>query len=240
MDNQQFQELLKTIENATARDWFDYLTGIGSLLISIIAVIIGIKISNKLSLKRSVLERQLDTVFSLIQFLQHTRLHLAVSLEGGGYTGYHLSILEVLRDKSRDEIIEARKKKIPMIFSWSGYDDFNSLKTFKFNPYLPKIILPHLDNFEIWNPDKTPINDVTEKATSLGPMVIHTTNIKDNKNDFERDFFSNLKKTEAPLYKDFDSFVTICGGLVDEVENWLRQYEASDINLFPKSKHSYF
>lgn len=240
MDTAQYQELLRTIQNSTANNWFDYLTGIGSLLISIVAVIIGIRISSKLSLKRSVLERQLDTVFSLIQFLQHTRLHLPISIDGGGYMGYHLSILEVLRDKSKEEIIEARKKNLPMVFTWSGYSEFDTLKAFRFNPYLPKNILPHIYNFEIWNPDKTPIADVKEKATSLGPMVIHTANVKENHNNFEKDFLSNLKKTEAPLYKDFNSFVTICEGLVDEVENWLRQYEASDINLFPKSKHSYF
>ncbi len=240
MDTTQYHELLRTIQSSTAHDWFAYLTGIGSLIISIVAVIIGIRISNKLSLRRSVLERQLDTVFSLIQFLQHTRLHLPIKVDGSCYIGYHISILELLRDKSKEDVTEARQKNLPMIFTWAGYGEFDTLKAFRFNPYLPRTILPHLDNFEIWNPDKNPISDVEEKATRDMAIVVHTANIKENHNNFEKDFMSNLKKTEAPLYKDFNSFVTICEGLVDEVEKWLRQYEASDINLFPKSKHSYF
>lgn len=240
MDTTQYHELLRTIQSSASHDWFDYMTGIASLVISVIAVIIGIRISNKLSLRRSVLERQLDTVFSLIQFLQHTRLHLPVRVDDGAFIGYHVSILEILRDKSKEEIVEAKQKNLPMVFTWAGYNEFDALKAFRFNPYLPKTIFHHIDNFEIWNPDKTPITDVVDKARSLGPVVIHTSNVKENHNNFEKDFMTNLKRTEAPLYKDFNSFIAVCEGLVDEVEHWLRQYEASDINLFPKSKHSYF
>lgn len=236
MDTTQYHELLRTIQSSTAKDWFDYLIGIGSLLTSIIAVIIGIKISRRLSLKGKVLEKQLETVFSLLHILQHQRFHLDVTLERWMH---HTSILEIVKDKSWRDIIEAKEKNLPMYFEWSGYSEFRKIRAYKNNPYLPTIIAKQLDNFDIHEDDKVSVRDVDKD--SLPPdHVIHSMNIKENHENFERHMRSKseLKSTNAILYRDFCSFYSVCENLVEAIEDWLRQYEAHDINLTLKSNHS--
>lgn len=237
MDTTQYQELIRTIQSSNANDWFDYLIGIGSLLTSIVAVIIGIKISNRLSLKGKVLEKQLETVFSLLHILQHQRFHLDVTLEGWMH---HTSILEIVKDKSWRDIIEAKEKKLPMYFEWSGYSEFRKIRSYTNNPYLPTIIAKQLYNFNIHTDDqKITIHDV-DKENLPTNYVIHSMNIKENHENFEKQMRSKseLKSTNAALYRDFGSFYFVCENLVETIEDWLRRYEAHGINLKLKSNHS--
>jgi hypothetical protein len=236
MDTAHYQELLWTIQSSTAKDWFDYLIGIGSLVTSIVAVIIGIKISNRLSLKGKVLEKQLETVFSLLHVLQHQRFHLDVTLERWMH---HTSILEIVKDKSWKDIIEAKEKKLPMYFEWSGYNEFRKIRSYKNNPYLPIVISNKLDNFDIYADDKNTVTDVDKDSLPID-HVIHSMNIKENHANFERHMHSKseLKSTNAILYRDFCSFYSVCENLVETIEDWLRQYEAHEINLKLKSNHS--
>ena len=141
---------------------------------SIVAVIIGIKISNRLSLKGKVLEKQLETVFSLLHVLQHQRFHLDVTLERWMH---HTSILEIVKDKSWKDIIEAKEKKLPMYFEWSGYNEFRKIRSYKNNPYLPIVISNKLDNFDIYADDKNIVSDVDKDSLPID-HVIHSMNIK--------------------------------------------------------------
>lgn len=239
MDTTQYHELLKTIQESTAKDWFAYLTGIGSLIASLLAVIIGLMISSKLSLKKRVLEKQLDTLFSLIQILQHQRFHIPISIEGEGYLGYHISILELVKEKSPEsDIVKAKKNNLPIYFNWEGYHELNSIRAFKNNPFLPLPILKHLNNLEINN--HTVIKKVDNKSLYGVPRVIHTLNIKENhkEREFERDFLSDLNSSSDEIYRDFNTFISVFEGLVEAVEDWLRKYEAAEINLNLRSKYS--
>jgi hypothetical protein len=239
MDTTQYQELIQTIQNSNARDWFDYLTSIGSLAISILAVIIGIRISNKLSLKNKVLEKQLDTVFSLLQILQHQRFHLAISIGGDGYYGHHISILELVKDKSpNSDINKARENKLPIYFRWDGYHELKTIKAFKNNPFLPISIQKHIDNMVINN--YAVVKKVDHKSLDKQPKVVHTINVKENRGEqeFERNFLSDLNSSTEEMYSDFPTFLGVFENFVDSIEDWLRKYNATDINLNLQSKHS--
>lgn len=236
MDIGHFNELIKTIRDSTAKNWFDYFISIGSFIISIAAIMIGIRISKKLSLKAKILEKQLETVFSLLNILQHQRFHLDITLEGWIH---HTSILEIVKDKTWKDITEAAKRKLPIYFEWPGYHEFSEILSYQNNAFLPISISKQLDKFNIHTSEDIKVWDI-EINNLPQNYVIHTANVKENHKNFERHIRSKseLKVTDYILYKDFHSFVTVCNDLVYSIESWLKKFEATNINLNLKSKHS--
>jgi hypothetical protein len=70
--------IARAIDGLKGRDWYDYFIGVSTLVISACTLIVAVYISRKLSLRGRLLEKQLETVFKLIDELQKLTLHIGV------------------------------------------------------------------------------------------------------------------------------------------------------------------
>lgn len=65
-------DLIKAIQNLkTYKDWWDYTTTGITVLTSILTLFIALKLFDKFSFKRQLLQKQLEALFQLITVLQN-------------------------------------------------------------------------------------------------------------------------------------------------------------------------
>ncbi len=228
MDNLQFQKIAQVIQQSNAKDWFDYTIAISSLIVAVVAVIVGIRISNKFSLKNQILQKQLDTVYKLIEVLQDQRLTIGVKEPEGPKEAWlcETSFLDLLNiGKERQYLYQALSFNTPFYFTWDGYDHLEFMKYAR-NPYTPRSIASVICKFR-YNGEQD-WNNMVGKGDEQYRAILFPSR-KDNRSRMELEDPWYVK--DKLVHKDFATFVGLCRDLVDEIRKWLKEYEADEINF---------
>jgi hypothetical protein len=228
MDNIQIKELISAIENSNSKDWFDYLTAIVSLIVSIVAITLGIRINQKFSLKNQMLQKQLETVYKLIETLQNQRFTIVIR-ETPDVAGLlcDTSFLEITSlGKERETLFNALSINDPFYYTWDGYDSLEFIK-FSKNPYLPRIIADIINQYR-YLAYSDPGKMVVEKEDRNVKVYLIPTK-KDNSMHIEK---PNPWYVEGKyIHTNFATFVEVSKTLNKAIKQWLKKYEVDDLNF---------
>jgi len=228
MDNQQLHEILSAIQNANSKDWFDYLTAIVSLIVSIVAITIGIRINQKFSLKNQMLQRQLETVYKLIETLQNQRFTIAVR-ESPEVTGLlcDTSFFEIISlGPERETLFKALSIKDPFYYTWSGYDTLEFIK-FSKNPYIPRKIAEIINQYRYLAHSDPGKMIFEQEERNVKVFLLPTPKDNSFKHEKPNPWYVEGKK----IHTDFATFVDISKILYKSIKEWLKKYEVDDLNF---------
>jgi len=221
------QDLIQAIQELKpSKDSWDYLTSGIAALTSILTLFVAFKVFNRLSFRRQILQKQLDTVFQLISVLQD----LTIYIGGKGLyddinitSGFRIKFFDFKFDKNNPnyKILFIEEK---LLFTYDWYEQ-NPLKGWDNNPFLPKSIARKIEMFTI-----------------TFPYPAYTENVKKvvyiNLDPFDKTIQRKERKRTDYIYnpddiccQDFESFHSICNDLINEIEKWLKKYDANDLNL---------
>ena len=225
--------IARAIDGLKGRDWYDYFVGVSTVVISTATLIVAVYISRKLSLKGRLLEKQLETVFKLIDELQKLTLHIGV--RGCDKTmpkttvGHFIRFFELAKPRPQ-KLAGALDVKQKLLFTWKGWDEL-TFTAYGDNPYTPPEIAKAIAKFRIEGglvrQDETAMPEVVKILSyadyGLGRQMKPE---RDSPTDHE------LWHIDGPaILADFKSFHRACVELSEAINAWLRKYEADGLNL---------
>jgi hypothetical protein len=223
----EIQELIKAVENSNTKDWFDYIVAISSLMVSVVAVTIGIRINQKFSLKNHMLQRQLETVYKLMETLQNQRFTIVVR-EKEDWAGLlcETSFFRVINLTENDKTLyEALRFEEPFYFTTDGNDSLEFIE-FANNPYTPSSISKVINEFK-WQGQKDWDNKELEREDRKVKTFLMESH-KTNNHKLEKPTPWYIK--EKRVHRNFKSFVEVSKELDLAIRKWLKKYEVDDLN----------
>ena len=225
--------IAKAIDGLKGRDWYDYFIGISTVLISAATLIVAVYISRKLSLKGRLLEKQLDTVFKLIDELQKLTLHIGVKGCDKSMpkttVGHFIRFFELAKHRPQ-KLAVALDVEQKLLFTWKGWEEL-TFTAYGDNPYTPPMIAKAIAKFRIEG------GLVRQDETAM-PKVVKILSYADYgpgrqmKPESESSTDHELLHIDGPaILTNFKAFHTACVELSEAINVWLRKYEADGLNL---------
>ncbi len=219
-------ELINVIkELKPSKDWWDYLVSAITAITGILTLLVALRLFNKFSFKRNVLEKQLETLFRFVNVLQNW----TISIEGKGLEeefpiiGFRIRFFDFKFKKTDPNYrILFIPEKLLFTYDW---EEQNPLKGWENNPFLPKSIAEKVKPFNISFPYPA-YKERFEKVILIDLDPFDGTVKRE-----ERGRTNYIHNPSDICCKDFESFHKLCNDLIDEIESWLRKYNAGDINL---------
>lgn len=224
--------IANAIDGLKGRDWFDYFIGTSTVVISACTLIVALFIGKKLSLKGRLLEKQLETVFKLVDTLQNTTLHIGVKgLDDMPNTtvGHFIRFFELARE-SPPKLANARSIKEKLLFSWKGWDEL-IFTAFADNPYTPSEIAKAIAAFKIEGGLVKTDDKQLKQVVSILSYADYGPGRKTNRDDDDSVCHDLWHIDGQPVLEDFTSFHSACTRLKKEIDSWLTKYEADGLNL---------
>ncbi len=224
--------IVNAIENIGSRDWVDYTSivlNVGGLAVAIGTLFFALHVYRRFSLRQQLLEKQLQTVFDLVQSLQNTNLHIGlkgVTDDSKTTFGHFLTFFEMKNDGTwlRDALTVDEK----LLFSWEAWDELE-FKKFANNPYTPKPIATALRTFILDGPTNQYDDKEFPRLVSLLSYGAYTD--KKRMGDDRRSAHQLWHVTDCPVVRNFASVHDACNELIDAINKWLKDYQVADLNL---------
>lgn len=207
-------------------DWslfFDGLTAIASIS----AVIIAIVIARKISFKKDIKQRQLETVVDLVKILQDLRIHVRIRIpavpdgSSGVNSTMHYPFFELSKDHF-SSLPEAQKRPTEKFFVSQNFLYEHPMFQFVHNPFLPKEIASKLIMLYPRGGGGITFINLTD-ATHIAAY-----------NELFRDG-EEFREEISNTYRSLGVFFTRCGELTNSILDWLKKNEVEDLNL--RTKH---
>lgn len=225
--------IANAINGLKGRDWYDYFIGGSTVAISACTLIVALFISLKLSLKGRLLEKQLKTVFKLIDELQNLTLHIGVKGLGENMPmttiGHFIRFFELAKHKP-PKLGTALEVKTALLFTWKGWDEL-TFTSYADNPYTPPEIAEAISRFRI----EGGLVRADEKALSQVVTILSVAAYspgRQMKNEHDNTADHELWRIDGPpILKDFKAFHDACVALSKSINAWLKRYEADGLNL---------
>ncbi|MBN2350352.1 MAG: hypothetical protein JXJ22_16050 [Bacteroidales bacterium] len=158
------EELVKVLGELSSPNWTDFIEiiiSVGALIISSIALWFAIIINKKID--RPIIEKQLSTLYNLIECLQNTNLDIGEMIEGSKSKGYVQStensfynFINLLNDLDN-------KKHFPLLTTKSYFENLDFIRYYN-NPFIPKTIAELLGNFVLDFNKLQPLSDSNNKG----------------------------------------------------------------------------
>jgi hypothetical protein len=131
------------------KDYWDYLSILGTLICSILSVAILIltyRLASKINkrLDKPILEKQLNTVYNLMEELQNTNLKIQLDINGESHNILRLNFFQI---KSKQEEYE-EYKEYNIIIDKEMYEKLSFINM-KDNPFLPNKIAVIIEKLEL-------------------------------------------------------------------------------------------
>lgn len=216
------------------KDCWDYLTIIGSLVSVIIlscTFLLAWNINKKIN--KPILEKQLNTVYELIEKLQNTKITADIYSENGLLVSkesklFHLNFFQII---SYD--LEAKYKEYNIIINRENYEKLSFIN-YKNNPFIPKDIADILEKIQI-NLNKESKIDINNKVDFTEVINKNNVFIGDIKKDY------TVKKLADPeIFKysnkyihNLNDFINILKEIHDKIRKWIKtpSNPAKSLNL---------
>lgn len=219
------KEIIELTDFVTENGW-DIFMDISNLIISLITLLIAFKIFNRFSFKPKVLDKQFETVSELINILQNW----TISINTKGFEnpkenyfsrGWQTKFFEfkTLKESENHKELFFDEK---LLFTHEWYEQ-NPLLGLDINPFMPKEIAEKIAKFKIWLPTKANADNFRK-----------VTYIDLDKFDASIKRYSDLRLICNPrelCFQNFETFYKMCKELIEEIEKWLKKYDATNLNL---------
>ncbi len=199
------------------KDFFDYLSIIGSLTISTLTLIFAIIIYRKISFKKTAIEKQFDTVSQLIQVLQDTSISFIKKNDDLNFSlPRSIPFFSISSYSEKLKYLEG----LDIYFTKNFYDNLPFIKYSK-TPFIPKNIASVIEKFKLVTPDRVNLEGL-EKYVKI---------------DFSHSsIISPIDETlitcpHNEICVDYNSFYNVCLQLDSEIREWLESYGVKDLNL---------
>lgn len=223
MDTIQINEVKNTVPC-----WWTYFIDSTNLFFSLITLLIAFKIFNRFSFKNKVLDKQFETVSSLIQVLQNFTISVhtkGIDDPNENYfsRGWRIKFFEfknLKKNKGYKELFFDED----LLFTQEWYEQ-NPIIGFENNPFMPKAIAEKIETFKIWLPTKANLNKYT-KVTYIDLDQFDKNVVRNRENGL-----SLINNPRELCFKNFETFYEMCKQLIDEIENWLQKHDATNLNL---------
>ena len=220
-------EIVFTIVSFKSSNWWAYFVDSINIIIGILTLLIALKIFYRFSFKNKVLDKQFETVSELVNILQH----FTVSIHSKGHNepkenyfslGWRVKFFDFknLKESENHKELFFDEK---LLFTQAWFEQ-NPLIGLDNNPFMPKAIANKIEKFRIWLPTKANL-DLYDKVTYI------------DLDQFDPNFKRGEKNTQficnpnEPCFENFETFYIMCKDLVEEVEKWLKKYDADYLNL---------
>jgi hypothetical protein len=197
---------------------------ISSILLPLSSLVVAISafvVSRKISLKKTIKDRQLDLVYELIESLSKATVNFSWKEKDnlGGISGMSLYHFIYSNFKEKNKYLFDRKQ---IYYQANSFDDY-TFRQLMGNPLLPGEIYAVLDRF---SPRHTTMFTF-EQIEATNDFVAHITL---NKKTNELDYFSS----NSSDLKTFNDFYNLVVELFDTTNTWLKKYGAHDL-MFKKN-----
>lgn len=219
------KEILIEQTNCLTENNWNYFIDITNVIISLITLLIAFKIFNRFSFKAKVLDKQFETVSNLINILQNWTISIntkGLDTEEKYFNrGWRIKFFEfksLKKNQNHKELFFDEK----LLFTQEWFEQ-NPLIGLDNNPFMPTKITDKIEKFRIWLPTRAN-PDNFEKVAYI-----------------DLDEFDKSVKRHSDLgliynphdycFKNFETFYEMCKELIEEIENWLKKYDAKDLNL---------
>ncbi len=212
-------ESMALLKNIWEKIGWEGITALGTMGL----VLTGIKISKRISFKRELMSKQLETVFNLVGLLQEIKIYIQynINITKNGSDTDNGDIYYRFFDISQTKISEHvafRKTNVTLHIS----EDFlynNEVMKFIQNPFLPKSIAESLINI----------------SPRGGNQIKHTPGVN-------QIFISDDRKYDAHTYRSersvcYSNMLTFASSFEDVKKNiyaWLSYVDVKDLNIIDK------
>ena len=189
-------------------------------------MLIAFKIFNRFSFKTKVLDKQFETVSELIKVLQSWTISInAKGIEdptenyfSRGWRTKFFEFKNLNNSENHKELFF--EEKLLFTYEWFEQNPLNGLDN---NPFMPKKIADKIAKFKIWLPTRANVDNFDK--------VIYI-----DLDSFDKSVkrYSDLGLIYNPnelCFKSFETFYNMCKELNEEIEDWLKKYDAGNLNL---------
>lgn len=208
---------------------WDYLTDTVTMVTSVLTLVVALRLFERFSFKRQVLQKQLETLYQLINVLQNWTISIgAKGLKEGDDTsffqyGFRVKFFD-MKFKQNDLNYRELFFKEKLLFTYDWYEQ-NPLIGWDNNPFLPKSIAEKIENFKISFPYpayETDFSKVTFIDLDSFDKIVKRE---------ERPRTNYIHNPKDKICTDFETFHTTCNELITEIEKWLKKYKVENLNL---------
>lgn len=219
------EKIIESTNFVTENGWNIFMD-ISGLIISLITLLIAFKIFNRFSFKPKILDKQFETVSELINILQNWTISINTKgledpKENHFSRGWRTNFFEFknLKESQNHKELFFDEK---LLFTQEWFEQ-NPLLGLDINPFMPKEIANKIKRFKILLPTRAN-PDKYEKVTYIDL----------DKFDMSVKRYSNLGLIYNPnelCFQNFETFYKMCNELIEEIEKWLKKYDATNLNL---------
>lgn len=210
------------------KDWFDYLAGGVTVISSLLTLLIAFRLFDRLSFKREIRQKQLETLFQLVSVLQNWTIYVgAKGLKETDDTssfkyGFRIKFFDMRINKLSKEYNELFiREKLLFTYDW---EEQNPLIGWSNNPFLPKKIADKIIPFTIIFPHPASDSDFSKVIyIDLDPFDKSIVRKERKRTNYIHD-------PDDEVCRSFESFCNCCDKLITEIENWLNEHKANDLN----------
>lgn len=198
-------------------DW-GFVVNFISALGSVLACYIAYKISKEISFKRSLRQKQLETVFDLVNELQSLKLYFFYKNDGKAVGDVWFHFFEMTHNKYLNE------NDIP-IDDYTIYVSKTFLyesAVFKFvnNPFLPKSIADNLIRLYPRGGDEVTLEVVSNLEIYISESRPYTG--------------KNYRKEISRCYSSMENIFDATNALIGSINSWLKAIEADELRLMTR------
>lgn len=198
------------------KDIVEIISAIGTLILSLAALIFSLYTYRKISLKQDFKKKQLETVYKLIEVLQDTVIHISshgtnrTVGQGGSGTMFRFFRLEKI-DKMYNGFLNTEG-----FFVKEDPDQSFKFIEFSEHPYMVPEIANVIREFIAYKSQPVDIKKY-KSFTILGGLILF-------------DLETKSYQLDSPVYKDLRSFLSQCEKLNKVIHKWLRSVGIKEFN----------